>query len=58
MPNFTAGPEEPNLSGQRLPALLQEKDCGEDEPSHIYEGAWSFCCWLQLKTPTKTAKAF
>lgn len=58
MPSFTAHPGETHLSGQPLPALLQGKDCVEDKPAHISQQVWSFCCWRQFKTPTKTAKPF
>lgn len=39
-------------------SLLQGKDCAEDKSTHSSQGVWSFCCWLQLKTPTGTANPF
>ena len=58
MPNCTARPGGTNLSGQPLPTLLQGKGGVEDKPAHISQGGQSFCCQLQLTTPTKTAEPF
>lgn len=45
-----------HIQEKHISALLLGKDCVDDKPAHISQGVWSFYCWLQLKTPSKTAK--
>lgn len=50
MPNFTAGPEETNLSGQPLPALLQGKTVGKTS-LHTFIRGFELLLLAPIKNP-------